>query len=382
MLLGILLLGALRVEGDLKLAIDQAVYLGPDAAAVVELGYDVPFSSLTFLKTDTGYRARFTVGLQLFDRSGSPQAGDVWQREVLVSDYEAAVARDSSVAGVVSLLVPKGVTRGLAEVIDLGSDRKARAGFTVVEPGAGIAVRLFRQGRPNPGRTYALDDTLDVYAELPAGLAAESARFEVRDGRKTRQAGMAAVFDTLGRRAARWQLAMADSGQTARLGSGSYRLDVRAGAVAGRAEFTVQVPFFASDQDYQDRVDRLLYVATQDKIRELKQVPRAERESAWQAFWRDKDPTPTTSGNEREDTYFERIAYADQHFGGADRGYRSDRGRVYVRYGPPDNVDSRPFEIDARPYEVWHYYDLSLTFTFVDRYGFGEYLLASPLTDQ
>jgi GWxTD domain-containing protein len=177
---------------------------------------------------------------------------------------------------------------------------------------------------------------------------------------------------------AQWRQAIADSTGGARMSSGAYRLEVRAGAVAGRVEFSLQVPFFLSEEEYREKVDELLYVASQERIRELKQVPRDDRESAWRAFWQEQDPSPTTERNEREDSYFERIEYAKQHFAGADRGYRSDRAKVYVRLGPPDNIDSRPFEIDSRPYEVWSYYNQSMTFTFVDRYGFGEYVLVNP----
>jgi len=378
LLLGMLMAGALSVEGDMKLVLDQATYPGHDSAATVEIGYEVPYTSLSFLKQDTGYLARFMVGVQLLDRAGTPLAGETRQREVRVFDYDLTTARDSNVDGILTLAVPDRATRGLIEVTDMGSDRHARAGFGVVQPRSGVSVRMLKRGGPNPGRSYGLEDTIEALIELPAGLSDESLTIEVKDARKTKLSARVPVADSGGRRTAHWTSVVADSGRRARLASGEYRLEVRDGAVAARADFSVEVPFFTSDEQYKEKVDELLYAATQDKVRELKLVPRDERESAWRAFWKDKDPNPTTEVNEYEETYFERIEYARQHFGGADRGVRSDRGRVYVKLGPPDAVDSRPFEIDSRPYEVWYYYQSSLTFTFIDRYGFGEYLLVSP----
>jgi len=378
LLLGMLMVGALSVEGDMKLVLDQATYPGPDSAATLEIGYEVPYTSLSFLKQDTGFVARFSVGVQLLDRTGTPLAGDVRQREVRVLDYDLTTSRDSGVAGILTLAVPDKATRGLVEVTDLGSDRQARAGFNVLHPRSGVSVRMLKRGGPNPGRNYGLQDTVEALVELPAGLSNESLSIEVKDERRTRLSARVPVVDSGGRRTAHWMSAIADSGKRARLGSGQYRLEVRDGAVAARADFSVEVPFFASDEQYKEKVDELLYVATQDEIRELKTVPRDERESAWQAFWKDKDSNPATEVNEYEETYFQRIEYAKRHFGGADRGIRSDRGRVYVKLGPPDAVDSRPFEIDSRPYEVWYYYEVNLTFTFIDRYGFGEYVLVSP----
>jgi GWxTD domain-containing protein len=86
---------------------------------------------------------------------------------------------------------------------------------------------------------------------------------------------------------------------------------------------------------------------------------------------------PATDRNEREEEYFARISYAEEKFRHGDRGYRSDRGRVYVVYGPPDQVESRPFELDTPAYEVWSYYGSGRSFTFVDRYGTGQFVLVS-----
>ena len=93
------------------------------------------------------------------------------------------------------------------------------------------------------------------------------------------------------------------------------------------------------------------------------------------AFWKKKDQSPTTERNESEDQYFERIDYAEEHFGQGDRGYRSDRGHVYVLYGAPDQIDARPFEIDTPADEIWYYYQVNKRFEFIDRFGAGEYVL-------
>lgn len=55
--------------------------------------------------------------------------------------------------------------------------------------------------------------------------------------------------------------------------------------------------------------------------------------------------------------YHRRIAYTNQHFAATVSGWKSDRGRTYILYGPPDSVDSHPGEGEGmkRPYEVWHY---------------------------
>ena len=52
---------------------------------------------------------------------------------------------------------------------------------------------------------------------------------------------------------------------------------------------------------------------------------------------------------------------------------------VYITLGPPNNVDRHPFDYDAKPYEVWEYYDQNLQFVFMDETGFGDYRLITPM---
>jgi len=77
--------------------------------------------------------------------------------------------------------------------------------------------------------------------------------------------------------------------------------------------------------------------------------------------------------------YYKRIKYANEHFGIYDKeGYKTDMGLVYVKFGPPDEIDRHPFELDVRAYQVWYYYRLNRKFLFVDVNGYGEYELRYP----
>jgi len=97
-------------------------------------------------------------------------------------------------------------------------------------------------------------------------------------------------------------------------------------------------------------------------------------------FWQKRDPTPGTVKNERREAFYEAIAYANREYkeGGrkAVAGWRSDRGRVFARYGSPDDVLRRQNEGRAPPYEVWQYTKgKGSYYIFADRTGFGAYQL-------
>jgi GWxTD domain-containing protein len=68
----------------------------------------------------------------------------------------------------------------------------------------------------------------------------------------------------------------------------------------------------------------------------------AEREKFIEQFWKRRDPTPDTVENEAKEEHYRRIAYANQHFESFVPGWKTDRGRVYIVYGPPDELESHP----------------------------------------
>lgn len=97
-------------------------------------------------------------------------------------------------------------------------------------------------------------------------------------------------------------------------------------------------------------------------------------------FWRRRDPTPETPGNEAMVNFYRRVATANRLFreGGAAEipGWRTDRGRIYLRYGAPDTVLRRPHPSSTNPYEVWRYERRrQLKFVFCDLTRFGNYSL-------
>jgi GWxTD domain-containing protein len=97
-------------------------------------------------------------------------------------------------------------------------------------------------------------------------------------------------------------------------------------------------------------------------------------------FWKQRDPTPGTAKNERRESFYAAVAYANRAFAESGRnplsGWRSDRGRIYARYGAPDDVLRRQQEGRAPPYEVWSYAKgRGNYYIFADRSGFGAYTL-------
>lgn len=104
-----------------------------------------------------------------------------------------------------------------------------------------------------------------------------------------------------------------------------------------------------------------------------------ERNKFIEQFWLRRDPTPGTPVNEFKEEHYRRIAYANEHFAAGAPGWQTDRGRMYIIYGPPDEIESHPHSAASKdPYEVWLYRYIAglgkdVFMTFVDRTAHGDF---------
>ena len=116
-----------------------------------------------------------------------------------------------------------------------------------------------------------------------------------------------------------------------------------------------------------------------------------ERDAFIEQFWRRRNPNPDSPDNEYREEHYRRIAYANEHFAAGKPGWMTDRGHIYIAYGPPDSIDSHPSggpydrpmdegggETTTFPFEVWHYRYIegigeNIDIEFVDTCMCGDY---------
>ncbi len=93
-------------------------------------------------------------------------------------------------------------------------------------------------------------------------------------------------------------------------------------------------------------------------------------------FWKKRDPDPHTEINEFKEEFHRRIEYANERFKEGISGWKTDRGRMYVFFGPPDKIESYPMlqNPDMKGYLLWVYYRYNFAVEFIDR-GNNTYIL-------
>lgn len=134
--------------------------------------------------------------------------------------------------------------------------------------------------------------------------------------------------------------------------------------------------------DFKKAIRQLEYIANGKELDSLKKLNDYEqRLVAFDRFWAKRDPSPETGENEAKREFYRRVAVANDLFSYIHReGWITDRGRIYIMYGEPDQLDDYPIVHNERPYQIWHYYKAGRyrRFAFVDIHEDGDYQLQFP----
>ena len=396
-------------------------YRSANSLTLVDAFCRVPVSAVSALSPGGGsYRASVTV----HDSAGLELTSQSWSQAVSRSLFGTAGA---SVGEHFAFAAPRGRYVIDVAVTDSATGRVSRARADVSAfaepPGAsdlllavglrvatGLSDTLARPGEiqkgdlfvETPGRPMLTPEQsrlgyyLELYAERPETVSVVA---------RVRSTSGAQIVATPPQR-----LALAAGGGMTRglvdlggLPPGSYRLEVTAN-VAGReldrsAEFGMAGfgtdaaiaaatpaarPLDRFESLSEGQLDSLyaplIYLMAEDEQGIYSSLTLDGKRTFLRKFWARRDPTPGTPRNEEEERFYTGIAEANRRFheGGAAQipGWRTDRGRIFTRYGPPDEVLNRPQAGSTAPYEVWKYTKTrARKFVFYDVTRFGNYAL-------
>ena len=131
--------------------------------------------------------------------------------------------------------------------------------------------------------------------------------------------------------------------------------------------------------DVEIAIKQMKYILSNDERKELKNNNKQDKEQLFYQIWKKRDPTPETEQNELMEEYFQRVEYVNEHFSGWQPGWETDRGMIYILFGPPDEIQrTNPSAGNSTIYQIWNYVKVNKQFVFRDQNGFGDYRLDTP----
>jgi GWxTD domain-containing protein len=146
--------------------------------------------------------------------------------------------------------------------------------------------------------------------------------------------------------------------------------------------------------------DVIYIISPEERSSFLHLTTNEERESFIEAFWQRRNPDPDSAENTFKEEHYRRIAYTNEHFSSGIPGWKTDRGRIYIMWGPADEVQSHPSggsydrpasegggETSTYPFEDWRYRYLegigeNVELEFVDPTMSGEYKLTTDASEK
>jgi GWxTD domain-containing protein len=148
--------------------------------------------------------------------------------------------------------------------------------------------------------------------------------------------------------------------------------------------------------------DVVYIISPEERHAFLHLATNEEREQFIEAFWQRRNPDPDSPENTFKEEHYRRIAYANEHFASGIPGWKTDRGKIYIMWGPPDEIDSHPTggtwdrpmdqgggSTTTYPYEDWRYRHLdgeglgeNVELEFVDPTSTGEYHMTTDPSEK
>ena len=388
----------LRAEQPPDFNADFALSLDAEGHPAMGISITVPFQGLQWLKLPKAqdrYGADLELSVSFEPPRSGPLYGAVWQKQLVVSGFEATRAPRAVTVERRTVALPPDRYKVTVRVRDLDAGTESRAVQAIVVPDYSrlpVGFGDLELGVADSTGTFRPVATR-IYGAESRELAARAALFDRRPGgwprlydlryRVLDDAGTALASGKVQARVERSAEPVVIRAAGAGLFLGHYVMEVE--LVDGRSRWRVERSFDVEESGPPQGVelDRMLeamsYIASAEEIQRIRQLPPAQQPDGWQEFWRRRDPTPDTPRNEALLEFVRRLRYAERHFQGFGPGWRSDMGRIYIRYGAPAQIETRPSTATSPALEIWSYENPFRRFVFGDREGFGRYVLLSPL---
>lgn len=385
----------LRGQGDVPFVADAWSMPGTRDSTRVLLGVSLSNDVLQFVRSDAGtWRASYSV--RATAENGGPDFDRTWEKSVDVRSFDETTLTGETIVFQTEISLPPGEYDLTLTVRDRNAEKASRASreievldYGTVALGQPVPLKLVRgEGADadfvvHPSHYYdTAPSTIEFLAVATAapgtGPYRLSARLEAIEAGRDRtipewslevspdSTGTVRAFGVMENREARF---------------GEYGLKLELADGSGSVVATTETPLLIAGSsgwiidNWDDALKLIQYEAVGKEIDILEDIEGPEqRIEAWKCFWSIRDPAPATATNEAMQEYFQRLQIANQRWSSSLRkGFLSDRGRVFVTIGPPDDIQERPMPRETEPFEVWTYYRNNFQIVFVDRIGFNNY---------
>jgi GWxTD domain-containing protein len=367
--------------------------------------FKVAYDQLVFVKDDSKFVARFSMTAEATDSVTQNVIREIVEKKLSIDNFNLTSSKDLFIQGLIKLKLPAGKYNILMTLNDENSNleyrlRKVYNEITdknkIINP-----IILMGEYADHTDSTYILSNT---GSSIPFSHQSYDLLFSVGDTSINKLNIEFYIGDSLYQK---YELdkpfllfvSLKDSNNAIQmipdpkgyltgnfiihfvnknLKEGNYKVIAKTDKHVNKI-FELSVEWFDKPK-YLSNLDRaikiLKYITDTDEIEKINDAPSKQRYAALFDFWRRYDPTPNTSFNELMEEFYNRADYAVKNFSvlGSANGAETDRGRIYIQFGMPDEV-KRIYTNSNDISEIWTYKSEDQQFVFTDRTGTGDFQL-------
>lgn len=359
---------------------------------------------LQFTQEEGGrFRAAYEVNLTVVDLEQNMIEGRLWKRNLEVAAFAQTNDRQTLNEESADFLLAPGIYELRVEISDLHTQRRLRRNYPLALPDFGerrlqfSTIAFGEKAAPQDSLHYNLLALLtdaaphagvfyEIYGASPGDTL--EAHYVISDWKKETLAEWRSAFVADSARVGHFEK-LTDKLKYQGLQNLRITISGKRQKAEAEAEAGYRVQFLAQEeQDPASLLEEypglaylpLRYICSNKEYKRVLDMPETPRKEAVAEFWRQRDPSPDTAHNELREEFYRRVAFAQMRFaahGIGKAGWETDRGRIYIIYGPPQDVHHQMGELDPMPYEIWFYPKHERRFVFMDKKGSGEYELVN-----
>jgi len=352
---------------------------------------------LTFVKNDSGtYKARYEVAVVIYNKKKEPIVEKSVSSRVTAATFAETNLRRNPRRYAIEIELPPDRYRGELQLLDMESDERLVKELE-------FTARDFDRRQVQLSDIMFIDkiDTTDagikyvpnlthVFDNVKSAFAAHVDLYPPDNGNDIQ--AQFSILDAKGKQIYNENKTYSQRGGTIPVTlpfrdhltkPGEYILAVSANTGGRPAKmqrmFSViwgSIPI--AQDNLEIAIDQLALVAGKNDIEAMRNADEETRKQLFDQFWQQRDPTPLTQKNELKEQFFKRVDFCNRNFteiSSGRSGWQTDRGKIYIVYGPPDQVNHGDADAHMPSTEIWYYNRIGRKYYFTDRAGDGIFRL-------
>jgi len=414
---------------QISLAADYSAFKLSDDSSVtcVEIYYNIPRCQLNFQPAETGYVAYLDFKIIINDKNNNSLDSISWRAACQINRLDQLADKDYLISDLVTQYISPG-----DYILNLSVNNSGRVGqinfdmgvpefspsalalssiqlaYDISPDSVGKFLKSGYKVMPNPSGVFAASmPHIYIYAEVynmnhdldddslySVGFTVINSindTVKISPQNPYKKPGRSAViitgFSPDGLSAGKYLICL-EINDGANRAVSSKEFEIYKPRIVFAASDTISAPYTAnsldglilSDSDAARFREDIFYLANRDEMKIFDSMDLSGKENFRKSFWRKYDQDRSTPQNEFKIEYHRRLRYADQAYGkeaSGLRGLKTDRGRIYILYGEPTDIEQNQSSMDTRAWERWWYSNLEggVYFIFVDMGSATDYTL-------